>query len=127
MVKNGEEDYSVLDDKDLADKTYVAGVVYHRLGEELYKRTIEKQVEGKGVVFGKSVITIEGIKGEYLVANMATQLSRASYVPFPMLALHRIKVNGEVSKSLQYTHQTHPVITVVGEYTEGTKRGVVYD
>ena len=93
----------------------------------MYKRTIEKQVEGKGVVFGKSVITIEGMKGEYLVAGMATQLSRASSVPFPMLALHRIKVNGEVSKSLQYTHQTHPVITVIGEYAEGTRGGVVYD
>lgn len=127
LLKNGEEDYSVLDDKDLADKTCVAGVVYRRLGAELYKRTIEKQVEGKGVVFGKSVITIEGMKGEYLVADMATQLSRASYVPFPMLALHRIKVNGEVSKSLQYTNQTHPIVTVIGEYAEGTKGGVVYD
>lgn len=127
LLKNGQEDYSVLDDITLTGKLRAAKIAYQRLSEESYKRTIEKQVEGKGVVFGKSVITIEGMKGEYLVADMATQLSRASYVPFPMLALHRIKVNSEVSKSLQYTNQTHPVITVVGEYTEGTKGGVVYD
>nr|DAR79910.1 MAG TPA: PGDYG protein [Caudoviricetes sp.] len=127
LLKNGDEDYSVLDDITLTGKLTVAKIAYQRLSEEAYKRTIEKQVEGKGVVFGKSVITIEGMKGEYLVADMATQLSRASYVPFPMLALHRIKVNGEVSKSLQYTNQTHPVITVIGEYAEGTKGGVVYD
>lgn len=127
LLKNGHEDYSVLDDITLPGKLTAAKIAYQRLSEESYKRTIEKQVKGKGVVFGKSVITIEGMKGEYLVADMATQLSRASYVPFPMLALHRIKVNGEVSKSLQYTNQTHPVITVVGEYTEGTKGGVVYD
>ena len=127
LLKNGDEDYSVLDDITLTGKLTVAKIAYQRLSEEAYKRTIEKQVEGKGVVFGKSVITIEGMKGEYLVADMATQLSRASYVPFPMLALHRIKVNGEVSKSLQYTNQTHPVITVIGEYAEGTRGGVVYD
>ena len=127
LLKNGDEDYSVLDDITLTGKLTVAKIAYQRLSEEAYKRTIEKQVEGKGVVFGKSVITIEGMKGEYLVADMATQLSRASYVPFPMFALHRIKVNGEVSKSLQYTNQTHPFITVIGEYAEGTKGGVVYD
>lgn len=127
LLKNGDEDYSVLDDITLTGKLTVAKIAYQRLSEEAYKRTIEKQVEGKGVVFGKSVITIEGMKGEYLVADMATQLSRAEYVPFPMLALHRIKVNGGVSKSLQYTNQTHPVITVVGEYNEGTKGGVVYE
>lgn len=127
LLKNGSEDYSVLDDRTLADKLRETEEAYHRLGAELYKRTIEKQVEGKGVVFGKSVITIEGMKGEYLVSDMEEQLSRASYVPFPMLALRNIKVNGEVSNKLQYANRTRPNVTVVGEYVEGTRGGVVYD
>ena len=65
LLKNGSEDYSVLDDRTLAGKLREAKEAYQRLGLESYKRTIEKQVEGKGVVFGKSVITIEGMKGEY--------------------------------------------------------------
>lgn len=127
LLKNGQEDYSVLDDITLTGKLRAAKEAYQRLGLESYKRTIEKQVEGKGVVFGKSVITIEGMKGEYLVSDMEEQLSRASYVPFPMLAIRNIKVNGEVSNKLQYANQTHPVVTVVGEYVEGTRGGVVYD
>lgn len=127
LLKNGSEDYSVLDDRTLAGKLREAKEAYQRLGLESYKRTIEKQVEGKGVVFGKSVITIEGMKGEYLVSDMEEQLSRAAYVPFPMLAIRNIKVNGEVSNKLQYSNRTHPNVTVVGEYVEGTRVGVVYD
>jgi hypothetical protein len=127
LLKNGSEDYSVLDDRTLAGKLREAKEAYQRLGLESYKRTIEKQVEGKGVVFGKSVITIEGMKGEYLVSDMKEQLSRAAYVPFPMLAIRNIKVNGEVSNKLQYSNRTHPNVTVVGEYVEGTRGGVVYD
>lgn len=127
LLKNGQEDYSVLDNITLTEKLRAAKEAYQRLDLESYKRTIEKQVEGKGVVFGKSVITIEGMKGEYLVSDMEEQLSRASYVPFPMLAIRNIKVNGEVSNKLQYANRTHPVVTVVGEYVEGTSGGVVYD
>ena len=127
LLKNVQEDYSVLDDITLTGKLRAAKEAYQRLGLESYKRTIEKQVEGKGVVFGKSVITIEGMKGEYLVSDMEEQLSRASYVPFPMLAIRNIKVNGEVSNKLQYANRTNPVVTVVGEYVEGTRGGVVYD
>lgn len=127
LLKNGQEDYSVLDDITLTGKLRAAKEAYQRLGLESYKRTIEKQVEGKGVVFGESVITIEGMKGEYLVSDMEEQLSRASYVPFPMLAIRNIKVNGEVSNKLQYANRTHPVVTVVDEYVEGTRGGVVYD
>ena len=69
---------------------------------------------------------MEGLNGEYFVPDMEEQLSRINFVPFPMIALRRIKVNGKISGKIQYTQQTHPVITVVGEYVFGEEGGVKY-
>lgn len=125
-LRDGREDYSVVEDDVLAAKYFHTQTEHWRIGKEIYKRKIEKQVAEKGVVFGKSVITVEGLNGEYFVPDMEEQLSRINFVPFPMIALRRIKVNGKVSGKIQYTQQTHPVITVVGEYDFGREGGVKY-
>ena len=124
---NGDEDFTELSDTDLAAIRFAADNRSKRLGKEVYRRTLLKQVEGKGVEFGKSVIKVEGMNGEYFVPNMTDQLSRSDYVPFPMIALQKITEKGVVSNKLQYTQQTHPNVTVVGEYDFGQKAGVKYN
>lgn len=101
----------------------------HKLALENYRRAILRQVEGKDVEFGKSVVTIEGMRGEYFVPSMEAQLSRYGYVKSPMLALQKITEKGEVSNKLQYVHQVipSPDVTVIGEYDFGKKAGVKYN
>lgn len=128
-VSNIEEDLSVLPDFDLAKKCLVADSRSYKLALENYRRAILRQVEGKGVEFGKSVVTVEGMRGEYFVPSMEAQLSRYGYVKSPMLALQKITAKGEVSNKLQYIHQVRPfpAVTVVGEYDFGRKSEVKYD
>lgn len=128
-VSNIEEDLSVLPDFDLAKKCLIARSCLHKLELETYRRTLLKQVEGKGVEFGKSVVTVEGMRGEYFVPSMEAQLSRYGYVKSPMLALQKITEKGEVSNKLQYIHQVRPSpdVTVIGEYDFGKKAGVKYN
>lgn len=124
-----DEDLSVLPDFDLAKKCLIARSCLRKLELETYLRAILKQVEGKGVEFGKSVVTVEGMRGEYFVPSMEAQLSRYGYVKSPMLALQKITEKGEVSNKLQYVHQVRPYpdVTVIGEYDFGKKAGVKYN
>ena len=124
-----EEDLTQLSDFDLAAKRLVADSRSHKLALENYRRAILRQVEGKDVEFGKSVVTIEGMRGEYFVPSMEAQLSRYGYVKSPMLALQKIIEKGEVSNKLQYVHQVRPSpdVTVIGEYDFGKKAGVKYN
>ena len=128
-VSNIEEDLSALSDFDLATKCLIARSCLRKLEMETYRRTLLKQVEGKGVEFGKSVVTVEGMRGEYFVPSMEAQLSRYGYVKSPMLALQKITEKGEVSNKLQYVHQIRPSpdVTVIGEYDFGKKAGVKYN
>lgn len=128
-VSNIEEDLSVLPDFDLATKCLIARSCLHKLELETYRRALLKKVEGKGVEFGKSVVTVEGMRGEYFVPSMEAQLSRYGYVKSPMLALQKITEKGEVSNKLQYVHQVRPSpdVTVIGEYDFGKKAGVKYN
>lgn len=127
LYRNGEEDFTELSDFELATTRLTADHRSKRLGMEVYRRKLLDQVEGKGVEFGKSVIKVEGMNGEYFVPSMTTQLSRYDYVPFPMIALQRITEKGVVSNKLQYTQQSHPIVTVVGEYDFGQAAGVIYN
>lgn len=127
LYRNGEEDFTELSDFELATTRLVADDRSKRLGMEMYRRKLLKQVEGRGVEFGKSVIKVEGMNGEYFVPSMTTQLSRYDYVPYPMLALQRITEKGVVSNKLQYTQQSHPIVTVIGEYDFGQAAGVNYN
>lgn len=124
-----EEDLTQLSDFDLAAKRLVADSRSHKLALENYRRAILRQVEGKDVEFGKSVVTVEGMRGEYFVPSMEAQLSRYGYVKSPMLALQKITEKGEVSNKLQYVHQVRPSpdVTVIGEYDFGKKAGVKYN
>lgn len=124
-----EEDLTQLSDFDLAAKRLVVDSRAHKLALENYRRAILRQVEGKDVEFGKSVVTIEGMRGEYFVPSMEAQLSRYGYVKSPMLALQKITEKGEVSNKLQYVHQVipSPDVTVIGEYDFGEKAGVKYN
>jgi hypothetical protein len=128
-VSNIEEDLSVLPDFDLAKKCHIARSCLHKLELETYRRTLLRQVEGKGVEFGKSVVTVEGMRGEFFVPAMEEQLSRYGYVQTPMIALQKITAKGEVSNKLQYIHQVRPSpdVTVIGEYDFGKKAGVKYN
>lgn len=128
-VSNVEEDLTTLSDFDLATKCLIARSCLRKLELETYCRTLLKQVEGKGVEFGKSVVTVEGMRGEYFVPSMEVQLSRYDYVQSPMLALQKITEKGEVSSKLQYVHQVRPSpdVTVIGEYDFGKKAGVKYN
>ena len=124
-----EEDLTQLSDFDLAAKRLVADSRSHKLALENYRRAILRQVEGKDVEFGKSVVTVEGMRGEYFVPSMEAQLSRYGYVKSPMLALQKITEKGEVRNKLQYVHQVRPSpdVTVIGEYDFGKKAGVKYN
>ncbi len=124
-----EEDLTQLSDFNLAAKCLVADSRSYKLALENYRRAILRQVEGKGVEFGKSVVTVEGMRGEYFVPSMKAQLSRYGYVKSPMLALQKITAKGEVSNKLQYVHQVRPSpdVTVIGEYDFGKKAGVKYN
>lgn len=128
-VSNIEEDLPALSDFYLATKCLIARSCLRKLEMETYRRTLLKQVEGKGVEFGKSVVTVEGMRGEYFVPSMEAQLSRYGYVKSPMLALQKITEKGEVSNKLQYVHQVRPSpdVTVIGEYDFGKKAGVKYN
>lgn len=128
-VSNIEEDLSVLPDFELAKKCLIARSCLHKLELETYRRALLKQVEGKGVEFGKSVVTIEGMRGEYFVPSMEVQLSRLYYIQSPTLALQKITKKGEVSNKLQYVRQVRPspIAKVVGEYDFGKKAGVKYN
>lgn len=123
-VSNVEEDLPALSDLDLATKCFIAHSCFRKLEIEIYRRALLKQVEGKGVEFGKSVVTVEGMRGEYFVPSMEVQLSRYGYVRSPMLVLQKITEKGEVSNKLQYVHQVRPSpdVTVVGEYDFGKKQ-----
>lgn len=124
-VSNIEEDLSVLPDFDLAKKCLIARSCLRKLELETYRRALLKQIEGKGVEFGKSVVTVEGMRGEYFVPSMEVQLSRYDYVQSPMLALQKITEKGDISNKLQYVHQVRPSpdVTVIGEYDFGKKSG----
>lgn len=126
---NGQEDFTELSDVELAGERLAAGSRSKRLGLETYRRTILRQVEGKCVEFGKSVVTVEGMRGEFFVPAMKEQLSRYDYAQTPMIALQKITKKGEVSNKLQYIHQVRPfpTVTVVGEYDFGRKSGVKYN
>lgn len=126
-VSNIEEDLSVLPDFDLAKKCLIARSCLHKL--ETYRRALLKQVEGKGVEFGKSVVTVEGMRGEFFVPAMKEQLSRYDYAQTPMIVLQKITMKGEVSNKLQYIRQVRPfpTVTVVGEYDFGRKSKVKYN
>lgn len=127
LYRDGDEDFTVLSDTDLAAMRFVTDNRSKLLGMEAYRRALLKQVEGKGVEFGKSVIKVEGMEGEYFIPDMKEQLSCVMYTPFPMIALRRIKKDGGISGKLQYTNQSHPNVIVVGEYDFGRKAGVKYD
>lgn len=129
LTGGNEEDLTQLSDFDLAAKRLVVDSRAHKLALENYRRAILRQVEGKDVEFGKSVVTIEGMRGEYFVPSMEAQLSRYGYVKSPMLALQKITEKGEVSNKLQYVHQVipSPDVTVIGEYDFGKKAGVKYN
>ena len=129
LTGGNEEDLTQLSDFDLAAKRLVVDSRAHKLALENYRRAILRQVEGKDVEFGKSVVTIEGMRGEYFVPSMEAQLSRYGYVKSPMLALQKITEKGEVSNKLQYVHQVRPSpdVTVIGEYDFGKKAGVKYN
>lgn len=126
---NVEEDLVALSDFDLAAKRLTARAYFRKLEIEDYRRKILKQVESKGVEFGKSVATIKGMRGEYFVPSMEVQLSRYDYVQLPTLALQKITEKGEVSNKLQYVRQpfSSSDITVIGEYDFGKKAGVNYN
>ena len=124
LYRDGDEDFTALSDNDLAAMRFVTDNRSKLLGMEAYRRALLKQVEGKGVEFGKSVIKVEGMEGEYFIPDMKEQLSCVMYTPFPMIALRRIKKDGGISGKLQYTNQSHPNVIVVGEYDFGRKAGV---
>jgi len=128
-VSNIEEDLSVLPDFDLAKKCLIARSCLHKLELETYRRALLKQVEGKGVEFGKSVVAVEGMRGEFFVPAMKEQLSRYDYAQTPMIVLQKITMKGEVSNKLQYIRQVRPfpTVTVVGEYDFGRKSEVKYN
>ena len=127
LYRDGDEDFTELSDTDLAAMRFVTDNRSKLLGMEAYRRALLKQVEGKGVEFGKSVIKVEGMEGEYFIPDMKEQLSCIMYTPFPMIALRRIKKDGGISGKLQYTNQSHPNVIVVGEYDFGQKAGVKYN
>ena len=127
LHSNDEEDLMTLTDFELEEKIFAANSRRKRLGKENYRRKLLKQVEGKGVEFGKSVIKVEGMNGEYFVPSMTTQLSRYDYAPYPMIALQRITERGVVSNKLQYIKWSRPNVMVVGEYDFGQEAGVKYN
>ena len=124
-----KEDFTKLSDCALAVERFLADMRSRDLGLEAYRRTLLSRLEWRGVEFGKSVVTIEGMRGEYFVPSMEVQLSRYDYMKEPMLALQKITVKGEVSNKLQYatTIGSDVTITVIGEYDFGKKAEVKYN
>ena len=125
----GKEDFMKLSDCALAVERFLADTRSRDLGVEAYRRTLVNRLEWRGVEFGKSVVTIEGMRGEYFVPSMEVQLSRYDYVKEPMLALQKITEKGEVSNKLQYATSigSDVTITIIGEYDFGKKSEVKYN
>lgn len=124
-----KEDFTKLSDYALAVERFLVDTRSRDLGVEAYRRTLVSRLECRGVEFGKSVVTIEGMRGEYFVPSMEVQLSRYDYVKEPMLALQKITEKGEVSNKLQYatTIGSDVTITIIGEYDFGKKAEVKYN
>lgn len=125
-LPDGSVDLKSMHDYDLGLYKMAITTEYERVRRECYKRKLIKQVSDSGAVFGESVITIAGKKGEYLLCSMDEQLSRIEFTETPMLLLRKIGKTGEVAGKVQYSGYSNPVVEVVGKYIPGEQAKIEY-
>lgn len=125
-LPDGSVDLKSMHDYDLGLYRMSITTEYERVRRECYKRKLVKQVGDSGAVFGESVITVAGKKGEYLLCSMDEQLSRIEFTETPMLLLRKIVKEGEASGKVQYSGYSNPVIEVVGKYIAGKRAKIEY-
>ena len=125
-LPDGRVDLKSMHDYDLGLYRMSITTEYERVRRECYKRKLVKQVGDSGAVFGESVITIAGKKGEYLLCTMDEQLSRIEFTEIPMLLLRKIGKTGEAAGKVQYSGYSNPVVEVVGKYIPGEQAKVEY-
>lgn len=125
-LPDGRVDLSGMHDYDLGLYQMSVTTEYQRVRRECYKRKLVKQLGDSGAVFGESVITIAGKKGEYLLCNMDEQLSRIEFAETPMLLLRKIGKTGEASAKVQYSGYSNPIVEVVGRYIPSEQAKVEY-
>lgn len=125
-LPDGRIDVKSMHDYDLDLYRMSISTEYERVRQECYKRKLIKQVGDSGAVFGESVITIAGKKGEYLLCSMDEQLSRVEFTETPMLLLRKIGKTGEASGKVQYSGYSKPVVEVIGKYIPGEQAKIEY-